>query len=125
MTVKQSYVIGVDSAGVRYSGQVSLSRKKNLVCRAIQTCGIEGASQVGHKHAIPGYVECESYALHQMCKNNFWFDRKRHCVHGRPAHCIASWRIAAVGPVEDAMHEIEIEIDWLRELVEQEFDIAT
>jgi hypothetical protein len=36
-------------------------------------------------------------------------------VYGRAVHGVAAWGIAAVGPVKDAMLEIELEIESARE----------
>src|SRR5262249_794511 len=37
---------------------------------------------------------------------------------------VAAWRIATIGPIEDAVFQIELQIDWLRQAVEQHFDIS-
>ena len=43
---------------------------------------------------------------------------------GGAVHRVAARRIAAVGPVEDAVLEIELEVDRLRQAVEQHLDVG-
>src|SRR5207245_10617284 len=43
----------------------------------------------------------------------------RHAIHG-----VAARRVTAIGPVEDAMLEIELEVDRLRQTLEQHLDVA-
>jgi hypothetical protein len=38
--------------------------------------------------------------------------------------CVAARRISAIRPIEDAIFQIEFEINRLRQAVEQHFDIA-
>jgi len=38
--------------------------------RAVQTRAVQGASQIGHEHAIARNIECESDAFHQMGKDD-------------------------------------------------------
>src|ERR1700746_3235447 len=66
--------------------------------------------------------ERDAYALHQMRDQDFW-----RClfVNRRTIDSIAARRIAAIGPVEHAIFEIELEIYRFRQAVEEYFDIGT
>ena len=46
------------------------------------------------------------------------------CVDRCAIDGVAARRIAAVGPVEDAVRQIELEIDRLRQLIEQHLDVG-
>src|SRR5258705_4662337 len=39
-------------------------------------------------------------------------------------HCVAFWRVAAVSPIDQSVIEIEIQIDRLRQFVEEQFDVG-
>src|SRR5258708_39609430 len=41
-----------------------------------------------------------------------------------PVHCVAARRVAAVGPVENTVLVVELEIDRLRQLIEQHLDVG-
>ena len=45
-------------------------------------------------------------------------------IDGYPAHGVSTGWITAVGPVEDAMLEIELEIDGLRQLIQEFLDVG-
>ena len=46
------------------------------------------------------------------------------CIDGCTIHRVAARRVAAVGPVEHAIFEIELEIDRLWQAVEEDFDVG-
>ena len=46
------------------------------------------------------------------------------CINGCAVHRVAARRVAAIGPVEHAILEIELEIDRLRQAVEEDFDVG-
>ena len=50
--------------------------------------------------------------------------RLRLCIDGCAVHRVAARRVAAIGPVEHAVLEIELEIDRLRQAVEEHFDVG-
>src|SRR5207237_10893543 len=45
-------------------------------------------------------------------------------VNRRAVHGVAAWRISAIGPINEPILQIELEIDWFRQTVEQKFDIS-
>src|SRR5258707_2369323 len=48
----------------------------------------------------------------------------RLVVDRGPVHCVAARRVAAVGPVENTVLEVEFEIDWLRQTVVEDLDVG-
>src|SRR5690242_1129293 len=44
---------------------------------------------------------------------------KRRAVHG-----VAFRRISTVGPINESLLQIELEINWLRQTIEQKFDVG-
>src|SRR5262249_47666954 len=65
--------------------------------------------------------EREADSFHQMRDENF---RRGFPVDRRAIHGVAARRIAAIGPVEDAIHQIELEVDGLRQSVEKQLDVG-
>src|SRR5438046_6971477 len=45
-------------------------------------------------------------------------------VNRRAVHRVSARRISAVGPINEPIFQIELEIDWLGQTVEQKFDIS-
>jgi hypothetical protein len=50
--------------------------------------------------------------------------RLRLCIDGCAVHRVAAGRVAAIGPVEDAILAVELEIDRLRQAVEENLDVG-
>src|SRR3984893_2051636 len=48
----------------------------------------------------------------------------RLVVDRSPVHCVAARRVAAVGPVENTVLVVELEIDRLRQTVEEGLDVG-
>jgi hypothetical protein len=44
-------------------------------------------------------------------------------VDGGAVHCVAARRVAAVGPVEKTVLVVELEIDGLRQTIEEDLDV--
>jgi hypothetical protein len=64
----------VGSVRVRHAGQVPLNSEEDLVCLTVKTRGVKRASEVGHEHAVPGHVEREPDAFHQMVEDDLGFN---------------------------------------------------
>src|SRR5438128_9751135 len=45
-------------------------------------------------------------------------------VYRRTVHRVTARRISAVGPIQQSLFQIELEIDWFRQTIEQKFDIS-
>src|SRR5438094_9552829 len=45
-------------------------------------------------------------------------------VNRRAVHGVAARRISAIGPINEPILQIELEIDWFGQTVEQKFDIS-
>ena len=73
----------------------------------------------------PCRIECDADAFHQMGEQDL---RGGPCrcarIDRRAVHGVAARRIAAVGPVQHALREIELEVDRLGQAVEQHLDVA-
>src|SRR5262245_6468625 len=65
-------------------------------------------------------MERDADALHQMRDQDL---RRRLCVDRRAIDGVAARSIAAVGPVEDTVRQIELEVDRLRQVIEQHLDV--
>ena len=59
-----------------------------------------------------------------MGEDDLWLNLLSCSIQRCPANGIAARGIAAIGPIENAVIQIEIEIDGLRQLIEKHFDIA-
>src|SRR6185369_17896893 len=74
------------------------------------------------KHSIIFEIECESYSLHQIVDEDLLICT--NLVDRCSTHCVAFWRVAAVRPIDHPIIEIEIQIDRLRQFVEEQFDVG-
>src|SRR5262249_13689676 len=102
--------------GVGNAGEVALGVEEVALVLAVEIGGIDRAGEVGDEHAIAGDVERDPDALHQMRDHDL---RVSLCVDRRAIDRVATRRIAAVGPVEDAVRQIELEVDRFRQMIEQ------
>src|SRR5882724_1950220 len=57
-----------------------------------------------------------------MSHHDLWLDRL--VVDRGTVHCIAARRVAAVGPVENTVLVVELEVDRLRQSVEEDIDVG-
>src|SRR5580704_4146380 len=112
------------SIDVSYAGQIPLNSEQRLMRRAVQTRRVQRPSQIGHEHPVTGNIEREPNSFHQMVEHNLGFNRTRGCVHRSSTDGIAPRRIATIAPIEETVFKIEIKVDRLRQLIEQQFDIA-
>src|SRR5258708_38256377 len=46
-------------------------------------------------------------------------------VHGRTIHRVATRRIPAVGPIKGPIGEVEVQIDWLRQVFIKKVNVST
>src|SRR5260370_22362465 len=67
-------------------------------------------------------VERDTDPLHEVGHHDLWFDRL--VVERGPVHCVATRRIGAVGPVENTVLVVELDIDRLRQTVEEDLDVG-
>ena len=88
-------------------------RTRARAFRAVERRGIDRAGEVGHEHAIARNVERDADAFHQVGQHDLRRGWPLGRIDRRAAHGIAARRIAAIGPVEDAVREIDLQIDRL------------
>jgi hypothetical protein len=67
-------------------------------------------------------VERDTDPLHEMSHHYPRLDRL--VVDRGPVHYVAARRVAAVGPVQDAVIDIELDVDWLRQAVVEALDVG-
>jgi hypothetical protein len=91
------------------AGEVTLCVEEISIAESIEPCGVDRAGEIGHEHAVVWNVERDTDPLHEMGHHDLWLDRL--LVDGRPVHCVAARRVAAVGPVEK---KVKLAIDGLR-----------
>src|SRR5262249_11884392 len=104
------------------AGQVSLRIEEVALVLAVEIGGIDRAGEVGDEHSIAGNVEGDADALHQVGDQEL---RRRLFLDRCAIDGVAAGRIAAVGPIENAVRHIELEVDRLRQLIEQHLDVGT
>jgi hypothetical protein len=97
------------------------AKRKLRSFRSIEPCGIDRAGEIGHEHAVAGNrARCRSPPSDGSPRS----PARRLVVDRCAVHRVAARRVAAVGPVENAVLEIELEIDRLRQVVEEDFDVG-
>src|SRR2546423_871588 len=106
------------------SGPFSWTRSaaRTAAGRSAELGEIDRAGEIGHEHPIAGNIERDADPFHQMRHHDR--RRSRLCIDGCAVHCVAAWRVAAVGPVEHAIFAVELEIDRLGQMVEEYFDVG-
>src|SRR3954454_19933129 len=112
---------------VRNAGEITLSVKQHLLSRTVEMGRIDRASQIGEEHSAALEVERDADAFHEVGQHDVWSRARAPVaehIQGGAADGVAARRVAAVGPVEEAILEIELEIDRLWQAVEQHFDVG-
>src|SRR6266478_4231859 len=104
------------------SGEISLRDEQRFLFRAVEFGGINGAGQIGDKHPAVFEIESDPDSLHQMREQNV---RCRMFGEVGVYRCaidsVAARRISAIRPINEPILQIELEIDWFGQTVEQEF----
>src|SRR5207302_5505403 len=79
----------------------------------------------GDEHPVPFEIESDPDSFHQMSEQNVgrWMFAEVG-VYRRAIDRVSTRRISAVGPINEPILQIELEIDRLRQAVEQEFDVG-
>ena len=115
-------MILVSNFGVGDAGQIPLREDKVELSRPVELGGIDRAGEIGHEHPIAGDIQRNADPFHQMRQHDL--RRLRLCIDGCAVHRVAAGRVAAIGPVEDAILPVELEIDRLRQAVEENLDVG-
>src|SRR5262249_11365658 len=110
--------------GVGDAGEIALGVEEVARVLAVEIGGIDRTGEVGDEKPVAGNVEGYADALHQGMvgvqdlRHRLFVDR--HAIDG-----VAARRIAAVGPIENAVRHIELEVDRFRQLIEQHLDVGS
>src|SRR5262249_14783942 len=107
--------------GIGDAGKVALGPEEVALLLSIEIGGIDRTSEVGDEHPVAGNVEGDADSLHQVRDQDLG---DRLFIDRSATDRVAARRIAAVSPVEGAIFEIELEIDRLRQLIEQHLDVG-
>src|SRR5215831_18804587 len=107
--------------GIGDAGEIALGEEQVALVFSIEIGGIDRPGEVGNEHPVAGNVEGDADSLHQVPDQDLG---RRLFVDRRAIDGVAARRIATVSPVEAAIFEIELEIDRLRQLIEQHLDVG-
>src|ERR1700752_699612 len=101
--------------GIGDAGEIALGVEEVALVLAVEIGGIDRAGEVGDEHPVSGNIEGDGDALHQMPDDDL---RCRLCVDRRAIDVVAARRIAAIGPIEDAVFQIELKVNRFWQLIE-------
>src|SRR6202011_2883814 len=104
------------------AGEIALCVENVAFSRSVEPRGIDRAGKIGDEHSIVRDVERNADPFHQMGHHDL--GRLGLGIYGCAVHRVAAGRVATVGPVEHAIFEIELEIDRLRQAVEEYLDVG-
>src|ERR1700720_878475 len=108
--------------GVGDAGEVALCVEEISFTGPIEPRGVNRAGEIGHEHAVVWNVERDTDPLHEMGHHDLWLVR---LVFDRgPVPSVAARRVAAVGPVENSVLVVELDIDRLRQTVVEDLDVG-
>ena len=110
--------------GVGDAGEIALGCEKRPLVRPIELRDVERTGEIGHEHAVAWNIQRDADAFHEVRDHDLRHILRGLRVDGRAVHRVAARGIAAIGPVEDAMFEIDLEIDRLGKTVEEDLDVA-
>src|ERR1700726_4574704 len=108
--------------GVCDAGEIALCVEEISFTGPIEPCGVDRAGEIGHEHAVVWNVERDTDPLHEVGHHDLGLGRL--FVDRGPVHCVAARRVTAVGPVENTVLVVELEIDRLRQPVEEDLDVG-
>src|ERR1700727_2654945 len=91
--------------GVRDAGQVALRVEEIAFTGSIEPRGIDRACKISHEHPIVRNIERDADPLHEVRHHDLRL--RRLMVDRRTVHCIAARGIATIGPIENAVFDIE------------------
>src|SRR5262249_50161650 len=106
--------------GIGDAGEIALGVEEVALILAIEIGGIDRAGEDGDEHAVGGNIERDADSLHQVGDEYLGLGLS---IDWRAIDGVAARRIATVGPVQNAVLKIELEVDRLRELIEQHLDV--
>src|SRR4249920_1622403 len=107
--------------GIGDAGEIALSVEEVALVLSIEIGGIDRTGEVGDEHPVAGNIEGDANSFHQVRDQDLG---RRFFVDWHAIDGVAARRIAAVGPIEDAVRQIELEVDGFRQPIEQHFDVG-
>src|SRR6266481_1680017 len=108
------------------AGKVSLRGEYDLFLGAIQLCAIDVASEIGYEHAVTREIERDPDPFHQVSDDDVvrrTFLKVR--IHRSATDAVTGRGITAVGPVNQPVLQIELEVNRLGQSFEKNFNVAT
>src|SRR5262249_31298053 len=106
---------------VRDAGEIALPDREFAPAGSVQPGGVHRACEISDEHPVVLNVEGDADALAEVAQHDFELGGR---VDGRAVDGVAFGRIAAVGPIEQAVLLVNLEIDRLRQAVEKQRDVA-
>src|ERR1700693_3760909 len=105
--------------------QVSLSNEQRVFVRSIEVRAVNGTAEIGYEHTPTFQVQRQTDSFHQMGKDNLRLFAIPRCnIHGRSVHSVTSRGVPTIRPVHHPIGQIEVQIDWLGQTIEQHFDVV-
>src|ERR1700752_4422856 len=83
------------------AGEIALSEEEVTFSPSVEPGGIDRTAKIGHKHPLVSHIQRDTDPFHQMRQHDL--RRLRLCIDGCIVHRVASGRVPAVCPVEDAI----------------------
>src|SRR5262249_39009776 len=108
--------------GIGDAGEIALGVEEVALVLSIEIGGIDRTGEVSDEHPVARNVEGDADSLHQVRDQDLWH---RLFIDRGAIAGVAARRIAAIGPIDDAIFAIELEVDRFRQLMEQHLDIGT
>ena len=102
-----------------------MSNEQRLLVRSIEVRAVNGTAEIGYEHTPTFQVQRQTNSFHQMGKDNLWLFASPRCnIHGRSVHSVTSRGVPTIRPVHHPIGQIEVQIDWLGQTIEQHFDVV-
>ena len=94
------------------------------LARSIEAGRIKRTGQVGEEHPAALQVQRDANGFHQVGDQDVrgGAGLPNH-IHRGAVHRVTARRIASVGPVQETVLEIELQIDRLGQTIEKDFDV--
>src|SRR5713101_3242283 len=97
---------------VSNAGEISLRDQQRFLFRALEFGGINGAGQIREEHPVPFEIESDPDSFHQMREQNVRCRMFGEIgVNRRATNRVPAGRISAVGPIQEPILQIKLEID--------------
>src|SRR6516162_8543038 len=109
--------------GIGDAGEVALGVEEVALVLSVEISGIDRTGEVGDEHPVAGNVEGDADPFHQVLNQDLGRRLFIDLIDRRAIDGVAARRIAAVGPIQNAIFEIELEINRLWQAIKQDFNV--